>query len=157
MPSITSITVEEMEVGQKASYSKTCSWEDVQLFAKVSGDVNPVHLDEDFAAGTQFKQRIAHGMCTSALVSAGVAIVFPGPGSIYLGQDISFKAPVFIDDTIDVELEVESIRKDKSIVSLLFTCQNQHGVTVASGKATIMAPREKVTIEAPTLPAISIG
>lgn len=157
MSTIRSVTVDEMEIGTKASYSKTCSLEDVQLFAKVSGDVNPVHLDEEYASSTVFGQRIAHGMYTGALVSAALGMVLPGPGTIYLGQEIRFKAPVFIDDTITVELEVESLRREKSIVGLLFTCRNQTGDTVASGKATVIAPKEKMSVAAPRLPDITIA
>ena len=157
MTTIHSVTVDEIDIGQKASYSKTCSWDDIQLFAKVSGDVNPVHLDEDYASTTIFGRRVAHGMYTGSLVSAALATVFPGPGTIYLGQEIKLRAPVFIDDTITVELEVDSVRKEKSIVSMLFTCQNQHGDTVASGNLTVMAPREKVSLEAPELPKITLG
>ncbi len=157
MTTLTNVTIDEMEIGKKTTYTKTCTEEDIQLFAKVSGDVNPVHLDAEFAAGTQFGQRIAHGMYTGALVSAALGIQLPGPGTIYLGQEIKFKAPVFIGDTITVTLEVETIRADKAIVGLLCTCTNQHGKTVAEGKATVIAPREKMSIPAPALPNVTVG
>lgn len=157
MNRLINITHAELKVGDKASYSKTCTSEDVFLFAKISGDVNPIHLNEPFARTTQFGRRIAHGMYTSALVSAAVALRLPGPGSIYLGQETRFSAPVFIDDTITVELEVESVREDKPVVGLLFDCKNQDGKTVASGKATILAPVEKVDQEMPVLPDLVIG
>ncbi len=147
MSTISNLTVEEIEIGTKASYSKTCSAEDVRQFALLSGDVNPVHLDEEYAGNTQFGRCIAHGMYTAALVSAAVAVKLPGPGSIYLGQDMKFRAPVFIDDTITVELEVESVREDKPIVGLKFVCLNQDGKKVATGTAVILAPTEKVTLE----------
>lgn len=154
---LTNVTIDELEIGQKATYSKTCTADDISLFATVSGDVNPVHLDDEFAKTTPFGQRIAHGMYTGALVSAALAIELPGPGTIYMGQELKFKAPVFIGDTITVELEVETIRADKAIVGLICTCKNQHDKVVAAGKATVMAPKEKVSIEAPTLPPVSIG
>src|SRR5690625_7705909 len=98
-------TFDELRVGQRARYSKTLSEEDVTLFAVVSGDVNPVHLDADYAAGTPFRQRIAHGAWTGALISAALALELPGPGTIYLGQTLNFHAPVRIGDSIAIELE----------------------------------------------------
>jgi acyl dehydratase len=144
---ISNFTIDEIEIGQKAKYSKTCSADDVRDFAKLSGDVNPVHLDEGYASKTQFGRCIAHGMYTAALVSAAVAVKLPGPGSIYLGQDMKFRAPVYIGDTITVEMEVESVRKDKPIVGLKFVCLNQDGKKVVTGTAVVLAPTEKVTLE----------
>ena len=157
MTTLTNVTIDELEIGQKATYTKICTADDITLFATVSGDVNPVHLDDAFAAETPFGKRIAHGMYTGALVSAALAIELPGPGTIYMGQELKFKAPVFIGDEITVELEVETIRADKAIVGLLCRCTNQDDVVVAVGKATVMAPKKKVSIEAPTLPAVSIA
>lgn len=148
---------DEITVGQTASYSKTLSENDITLFAAVSGDINPVHLDADFAANTQFKQRIAHGMWSGAIISAALALELPGPGTIYLGQDLSFRAPVFIGDTITVELEVVEKRTDKPYVTIACNARNQHGKTVVKGTAQVMAPTEKMKIPAPQLPPISIG
>lgn len=157
MNRLINVTADEIKVGDKASYTKTCSSDDVVLFARISGDVNPIHLNEPYARTTQFGRRIAHGMYTSALVSAAVALRLPGPGSVYLGQETRFSAPVFIDDTITVELEVESVREDKPIAGILFTCTNQDGKKVASGKATILVPKDKVDMEMPVLPDLTIG
>ena len=157
MQTLTNTPIDEISIGQKASYSKTCTEQDIQLFAQVSGDVNPVHLDADYAAQTQFGQRIAHGMYTGALVSAALAIELPGPGTIYMGQELKFRAPVFIGDTITVELEVDSIREDKAIVTLLCTCSKEDGTVVATGKATVMAPKEKISTPAPALPEITLA
>ncbi len=157
MSTLTNVTIDEMEIGKKATFTKTCTEADIQLFATVSGDVNPVHLDAEYAAGTQFGQRIAHGMYTGALVSAALGIELPGPGTIYLGQEIKFKAPVFIGDTITVTLEVETIREDKAIVGLICTCTNQDDKVVAAGKATVIAPKEKISTPAPELPKVTIG
>lgn len=157
MTQLSNVTLDEITIGQKASYSKTCSEQDIQLFAHVSGDVNPVHLSAEYAENTQFGQRIAHGMYTGALVSAALAIELPGPGTIYLGQELKFRAPVFIGDTVTVELEVESIRSDKAIIGLLCHCTKQDGTVVATGKATVIAPREKITMQAPELPPVSLG
>lgn len=95
-----------LEVGQTASYSKTVSERDIQLFAEVSGDHNPVHLDAEYAATTMFKERIAHGMFSGALISAAVACELPGPGTIYIGQSMRFTAPVKLGDTLTVRLEI---------------------------------------------------
>ena len=156
MGTLNNVTIDEIEVGRKASFSKTCTDEDIKLFAKVSGDVNPVHLDAEYAKETMFEKRIAHGMYTAALVSTVLGVKLPGPGTIYLGQEIKFKAPVFIGDTITAELEVETVRKDKAIVTLLFVCKNQDDKVVATGKATAIAPSEKISCPAPELPKISI-
>ena len=157
MSTLTNVTIDEMEIGKRTSYTKTCTEADIQLFAVVSGDVNPVHLDGAYAKETQFGQRIAHGMYTGALVSAALGIQLPGPGTIYLGQDLKFKAPVFIGDTITVVLEVETIRADKAIVGLKCTCTNQDDKIVAVGTATVIAPKEKITTPAPELPIITIS
>jgi acyl dehydratase len=114
MGNLSNFTYEEITLGQKASYSRLVDEAAVKLFAAASGDVNPVHLDAEFAAGTIFKQRIAHGMFTGGLISAAIAMELPGPGSIYVKQDLSFTAPVFLGDTITVNLEVvEKLDKRK--------------------------------------------
>ena len=137
MSQLENFTYEEITIGQTASYSKQISEQDVQLFAAVSGDVNPVHLDEAFAAATQFKGRIAHGMLTGALVSAALAMELPGPGTIYLGQELSFKAPVFFGDTITAECEVIEKQDDRRIIKLATTVRNQDDKVVITGTATV--------------------
>ena len=92
MPQFGNFTYDEITIGQTASYSKLIEEQDIQLFAAVSGDVNPVHLDAEFAANTQFNGRIAHGMLTGAIISAALAMELPGPGTIYLGQSPAFQA-----------------------------------------------------------------
>lgn len=154
---IENVTFDEISIDQTATYSKTLSEEDLILFAKVSGDVNPVHLDEDFAKNTPFKSRIAHGIYTGSLVSAALATVLPGPGTIYLGQSLRFKAPVRIGDTITITMTVVKKREDRKFVTLDCTAENQEGETVMVGTAEVIAPTEKVVIETPTLPNISIG
>src|SRR5690554_2478729 len=99
-------TYEELSVGDTASVTHLVSERDLILFATVSGDVNPVHLDEEFAAATPFKGRIAHGMLSGALISAAIACELPGPGSIYIGQELSFLRPVRLGDDIRIELEI---------------------------------------------------
>ena len=157
MSHLSNHTYDEMTIGQTASYTKEVREKDIQLFAVVSGDVNPVHLDADFAANTQFKERIAHGMLTGAFVSAALAMELPGPGTIYLGQTLRFRLPVKIGDTITVQLEVTQKRDDKKFVTLDCKAINQNGKTVATGTAEVMAPTEKVMIPRPTLPQVEIS
>ena len=149
-------TFEELTPGQRASFSKTLTETDIALFAAVSGDVNPVHMDEAFASQTLFKGRIAHGMWTAGLISAAIAMELPGPGSIYLGQTLSFRAPVRLGDTITVTLEVLEKHPEKNKVSLSCTATNQDGKTVVSGQAEVMAPTEKLAIPRPPLPKVHV-
>jgi len=150
-------TYDEITIGQTASYSKTLSEDDLVLFAAVSGDVNPVHLDPEFAATTLFEERIGHGAWTGSIISAAIALELPGPGSIYLGQNLSFRAPVKIGDTITINLEVTEKKDHKKLVSLSTIAVNQHGKVIAKGSAEIMAPTEKLSLPRPTLPNITIG
>ena len=152
MPQISNFTYEEISLGQTATYTRTVGEREIQLFAAASGDVNPVHLDEDFAASTQFKGRIAHGMLTGAFISAALAMELPGPGTIYLGQSLRFRLPVKIGDTITVSLEVIEKKDRRQYVTLECKATNQDGKVVASGTAEVMAPSEKMVIEAPALP-----
>lgn len=156
MSQLSNYTYDEITIGQKASYSKEIQEKDIQLFAAVSGDVNPVHLDAEFAAGTPFKERIAHGMLTGAIISAALALELPGPGTIYLGQTLRFRLPVKIGDTVTVQLEVTDKRDDKKFVTLDCKAVNQAGKTVASGSAEVMAPSEKLSIPRPALPVVEV-
>ncbi|HSX88040.1 MAG TPA: MaoC family dehydratase, partial [Pseudomonas sp.] len=147
---------EALEVGQTASYSKTVDERDIQLFAAVSGDRNPVHLDAEYAATTMFKERIAHGMFSGALISAAVACELPGPGTIYLGQTMRFTLPVKLGDTLTVRLEIlEKLPKFR--VRVATRVFNQRDELVVDGEAEILAPRKQQTVELATLPPISIG
>ncbi|MEH6590466.1 MAG: MaoC/PaaZ C-terminal domain-containing protein [Halioglobus sp.] len=157
MSQLSNHTYDEITIGQTASFSKLIEEQDIQLFATVSGDVNPVHLDADFAATTPFKERIAHGMLTGAIVSAALAMELPGPGTIYLGQSLRFRLPVKIGDTVTVALEVTDKRDDKKFVTLDCVATNQAGKVVASGTAEVMAPSEKLVIDRPSLPTVKVG
>ena len=157
MPAISNYTYSEITIGQTATYSKLIEERDVQLFAAVSGDVNPVHLDAEFAATTQFKNRIAHGMLSGAVISAAIAMELPGPGTIYLGQTLRFRAPVELDDTITVKLEVVDKKDKRDFVTLECNVYNQHDKLVVSGSAEVMAPKEKLSLQAPALPNVHIG
>lgn len=130
-----------LKVGDSASRTKTITDADVQDFARASGDTNPVHLDEDYAATTRFGRRIAHGMLTGSLISAVLGNDLPGNGSIYLGQEFKFKAPVFIGDTITATVEVTAYREEKRIATLKTTCTNQDGAVVLEGEAVVIAPK----------------
>jgi 3-hydroxybutyryl-CoA dehydratase len=129
-----------LQIGAKASRQKTIMAADIEAFASATGDTNPVHLDEAYAATTQFGKRIAHGLLTAGIVSAVLANDLPGPGTIYLGQDLKFKAPVFIGDTITATVEVIQYRDDKRIATFETTCVNQDGTLVLEGEAVVLAP-----------------
>ena len=157
MSQLSNFTYDEIELGQTASYSKVVESQDILLFAAASGDVNPVHLDADYAATTLFKERIAHGMLTGAFISAALAMKLPGPGTIYLSQSLSFRLPVKIGDTVTIALEVTEKRDKRKYVTLECKAYNQHEKLVASGTAQVMAPSEKIQIDRPVLPKITLG
>ena len=127
-------------LGMTASRTKTITDDDVRLFAQVSGDTNSVHLDEEYAKTTPFGRRIAHGMLTTSVISAILGNDLPGLGTIYLGQNVSFKAPVFIGDTITATVELIKFRDDKRIATFRTTVTNQDGVLVLEGEAVVIAP-----------------
>ncbi len=150
-------TVEELQPGTSASYSKTLTREDVALFAKCSGDLNPVHLDADFAATTPFGEPIGHGMWTGAVVSAAIAMRLPGPGSIYRSQSLTFKNPVKLGDTVTVTLTVSEIKARVRLVTLDCQAHNQEGKLVAQGVAEVIAPAVKQSLAPGKLPNISLN
>lgn len=156
MTQVTNHPYESLTVGQKAQLQKTVKEDDIKLFAAVSGDCNPVHLDAEFAATTQFKERIAHGMFTGALISAAIACELPGPGSIYLGQTLRFTRPVKLNDELTVELEIlEKLPKNR--VRIATRVFNQAGKQVVDGEAEVLAPSVQETLTMPELPQVSIG
>ncbi|TXS92687.1 MaoC family dehydratase [Parahaliea maris] len=152
MTTRSNFTFDELTVGQSASYQRRIDMQQIRLFAAACGDVNPVHLDPAFAATTAFGEPIAHGMLTGAVVSAAIAMELPGPGTIYLGQSLRFRAPVKAGDTLTVELTVSEKRERRQWVSLDCTVRNQHDKVVASGTAEVMAPTEKTEISLPPEP-----
>lgn len=156
MSQVTNFTYDDLEVGQKASYAKQVEERDIQLFAALSGDRNPVHLDAEYAAGTLFKERIAHGMFSGALISAAIACELPGPGTIYLGQQLKFTRPVKLGDSLTVELEIlEKLPKNR--VRIATRVFNQNAEQVVDGEAEVLAPKQSLAIELPELPPITIG
>lgn len=124
-------------VGARATRVRTITDSDIVRFAEVSGDRNPVHLDEAYAARSLFGQRVAHGFLTGSMISAVIGMELPGPGSIYLGQTLKFLAPVHIGDTVTVSVEVIGVREEKRLITLRTDCTNQDGVLVLTGEATV--------------------
>lgn len=132
-------SVKEMEVGQSASMSKTVTEADIILFAGITGDFNPAHIDEEYAKNSMFKGRIAHGMLSAGFISATLAMKLPGPGSIYLGQSMKFKAPVRINDTVKTTVTITDINVEKKIVKLETVC-SVGDTQVVVGECTMMKP-----------------
>ena len=130
-----------MKVGDSAEITKTIEQSDIDAFARVTGDHNPVHVDEEFAKTTRFGRRIAHGMLTASLISAVLANHLPGEGSVYLGQTLQFVAPVFPGDEITARVTVREIREGKPILKLETVCVNQREETVIRGEATVLIHR----------------
>ena len=143
---ITCLTFDDIAVGDTAHYSRLVTDREIHLFAAVSGDHNPVHLDPEYAAQTTFGECIAHGMLTGAFVSAAIAMQLPGPGSIYLGQSLQFRAPVMLGDTLTVTLEVTEKHPKKPWVTIACSVVNQNDKVVARGEAQVAAPTEATTV-----------
>ncbi len=129
-----------LKVGDKASRSKIFTENDVKQFAEVSTDKNPIHLDEKYAQNTIFKQRIVHGMLVGSLFSGILGCDLPGEGTIYLGQTLSFKAPVPLNEKVTATVEVVNIRQDKPIATFKTTCVDSKGKVVIEGEATVRVP-----------------
>ncbi|MDP6068846.1 MAG: MaoC family dehydratase [Alphaproteobacteria bacterium] len=125
-----------------ASFVKTIEERDVQLFAEISGDTNPIHLDEEFAARSPFGGRIAHGMLTAGLISTVIGTLLPGPGAIYLGQNLRFKAPVRLGDTVEAEVTVSELDAKRKRASMAAVCRVDDTV-VLDGDALIMVPSKE--------------
>jgi 3-hydroxybutyryl-CoA dehydratase len=127
-----------LQPGDKASRTTAITDEMIRGFADLTGDTNPVHLDDTYAQTTRFGRRIAHGMIAASLISATLANDLPGPGTLYLSQTLQFKAPVFPGDTITTTVEVKSVRPDKPIVTLVTFCKNQNDKIVLEGEAVVL-------------------
>lgn len=138
---MTGRTIQEMKVGDFAELAKTVTESDVYLYAGITGDFNPAHLNQAYAEKTRFKTRIAHGMLTAGLISAVLGTRLPGPGSIYLKQSLAFLAPVRFGDTITARVEVASLDVEKNRARFRTTCVNQEGKTVLDGEAELMPPK----------------
>ena len=127
----------DLKVGDKASVSRVFTDQDVLEFSKLSLDTNPIHLDEEYASKSLFGRKIVHGMLAASLFSGLLGTKVPGEGSIYLGQALSFMAPVFIGDELTATVEVVKIREDKPIVTLKTVCVNSEGKVVIEGEAVV--------------------
>jgi 3-hydroxybutyryl-CoA dehydratase len=130
---------EDLSVGQEASLSTTVSEADIVAFAEISGDKNPVHIDAQYAAGTMFKERIAHGMLSAAYISAVFGMKLPGPGAIYISQTLNFKAPVKIGDTVVTTVKVIELIAEKKRARFETVC-SVNGKAVVQGEAVLMVP-----------------
>ena len=133
-------TYEEISIGDNASFTKTMSETDIYLFAGITGDLNPAHVDAVSAADGMFKQRIAHGMLSGSFISTVLAMKLPGPGTIYLGQELSFRGPVFIGDTITAKVECTEKLEQRKWLKFKTTVTNQDGKLVVDGSATVIPP-----------------
>ena len=135
------MTIHEMKVGDSASMAKTISESDVYLFAGITGDHNPAHVNEEASKQTAFGGRIVHGILSAGLISAVLAMKLPGPGTIYLGQELKFTKPVRFGDTVTATCTVSEILAEKNIIKLDTICTNQAGEVVIKGVATVMPPK----------------
>ena len=140
------MTAHAIEPGQTAEFTKTVTEADVVLFAGVTGDFNPAHIDQAWAEASRFGGRIAHGMLSAGLISAVLGMKLPGPGSIYLSQSLKFTRPVRIGDTVTAQVSVAAVNPEKRRVTLTTICRNQDGETVLEGEALVLVP-----VDAPAL------
>ncbi|MGN1413128.1 MAG: MaoC family dehydratase [Anaerovoracaceae bacterium] len=137
-------TIDELQIGQTSTYSKTITETDVYLFAGVTGDFNPAHMNAEYAKKTAFKERIAHGMLSASLISTVLGTNLPGKGTIYMGQSVKFLSPVHFGDTITATVEVKELMPEKNRAILRTYCVNQDGQVVLDGEATVMPPKMKM-------------
>jgi acyl dehydratase len=128
----------KIQIGDTAEVSKTITDQDVRLFADLTGDHNPVHLDDQYASATRFKRRVAHGMLTASLISSVLANQLPGEGTVYLSQSLKFVAPVYLDDTVTARVTITGIREDKPVATLETVCVNQRGELLIKGEAVVL-------------------
>lgn len=136
-------TIMKLKVGESAEFTKTISESDVYLYAGVTGDLNPAHINEEYAKNTFFKTRIAHGLLSAGLISTVLGNELPGPGSVYIRQELNFLAPVHMGDTVTARAEVIEILAEENRVKLKTSCINQNGVTVLDGEAIVSPPKSK--------------
>ena len=142
--------ISELTIGMSAEITRTYDEWDIFTFAAVTGDLNPAHTDEAFAEGTPFRGRVAHGMLTSSLISAVLGTQLPGPGTVYLSQDLKFRRPVRIGDTIKAMAEIVDLLPEKNIAKLRTSCVNQRGEMVLEGEAVVMPPKQPVVAHSHT-------
>ncbi|MGR2740160.1 bifunctional enoyl-CoA hydratase/phosphate acetyltransferase [Billgrantia sp. Q4P2] len=150
-------TFEEIQVGDSASLEKRLTLDDIKLFAIMSGDINPAHLDDDFAKSTRFQEVVAHGMWGGALISTVLGTELPGPGTIYLGQTLRFRKPVRLGDVLRVSVRAQSKDGQHKRITFECLCTNQNGETVIEGEAEVQAPTEKIRRPRAVLPRIRLA
>ncbi|MBW2353876.1 MAG: MaoC family dehydratase [Deltaproteobacteria bacterium] len=138
---MTGKTIDQLRMGDTAEFAKTVTESDVYLYAGITGDFNPAHLNEEYAKKTFFKTRIAHGMLTAGFVSGLLGMSLPGPGTVYVRQVLDFLAPVRIGDTVTARVEVVEIMKDENRVRMRTSCTNQDGTLVLDGEALVSPPK----------------
>jgi 3-hydroxybutyryl-CoA dehydratase len=136
------LDVEDIEVGMQASFAKTISGADIVLFAAASGDNNAIHINDEFARSTAFGGRIAHGMLSASVISAAIANKLPGPGTVYMGQNLRFVAPVRPGDTVQATIKVAQVRPDKAVVHLDTVCK-VGDMLVITGQAVVKVTRRQ--------------
>jgi 3-hydroxybutyryl-CoA dehydratase len=134
-------TIDTINLGDAAEFTKTVTETDVYLYAGITGDMNPAHINESYASGTFFKSRIAHGMLSAGFISAILGMQLPGPGTIYIRQEVNFIAPVRMGDTITARVEVIEIIREKNRLRLRTTCRNQAGTVILDGEALVSPPK----------------
>jgi len=149
-------TFDELAIGDTATIERTLAQQDIQLFAVLSGDLNPTHIDPDFAASTRYSGVIAHGMWGGALISAVLGTRLPGPGTVYLGQTLRFLAPVRLGDRLTVQVTVTALDPGQRCVTLACSCTNQDGKRVIEGEAQVIAPDERIERARTALPEIRL-
>jgi len=150
------VTFDELKIGRKASLTRALTQKDIELFAAMSGDVNPAHMNLAYAKSDMFHGIIGPGMWSGALISTVLGTILPGPGTIYLEQDMKFKKPVRIGDKLTASVVVRSKRADKPIVTFDCTCVNGNGEIVVEGMATVLAPTKKISVQRPDMPEVEI-
>jgi 3-hydroxybutyryl-CoA dehydratase len=139
-------TISELHIGDTAEFTKTISESDIYLFAGVTGDLNPAHINESYAQNTFFKTRIAHGMLLAGFISGVIGMKLPGPGAIYVRQELKFLAPARIGDTITARVEVTQMQSEKNRITLRTTCTNQENTLIMDGEATISPPKKAKSV-----------
>jgi 3-hydroxybutyryl-CoA dehydratase len=147
------LTIDHIEVGDSAEISRRVRPADIAEFVDAVGDYNPVHSDPEYASSTMFKERIAPGIWTAGLISAVIGTRLPGPGAIYLSQDLKFLRPVKFGDTISARAEVLEVNRDRNRMRLRTVCVNQRGEEVLTGEALVMPSRTRIVYETPQRPA----
>jgi phosphotransacetylase/acyl dehydratase len=155
-PVLENRTYDEIAIGDSASLSRLITLQDIELFALISGDINPAHIDAAYASTDMFHHIIAQGILTAGLISAVLGTKLPGPGTIYLGQDLQFRAPVSPGDLITATLTVSAKQDDHDRITLDCHCLNQDHVEVIRGTAHVRAPREKISLPATSLPDVRL-